>query len=62
MKNLSNLPIGDLLSSPKQKQRYSDLFETRKIIPSKFLDWEYLSGLNMDFIVDLDNLGLKKYG
>lgn len=59
MENPSNLPIGDLFSTPKQKQRYYELFHTRKVIPSKYLDWNYFSECQMPLITDLENLGLK---
>lgn len=61
VKNPSNEPIGDLLMSPEHKERYSESFENRRVISSKYLDWNYFSGCHMPFIETLDLLGLKKF-
>lgn len=61
MKNPSIQPIGDLLITPEHKERYSESFENRRIISSKFLDWVYFVGCrNMPFVDLLNSLGLKK--
>lgn len=61
VKNLSNQQIGDLLISLEHKERYSQSFENRRIISSKYLDWTYFCGCrNMPFVDNMNSLGLKK--
>lgn len=59
VKNASDLPIDILISSPELRHRYHEYFANRRVLGSKYLDWDYFSGLNMSFITSLDNLGLK---
>lgn len=61
MKNANNQLFGDLLSTLAKKQRYFENFESRKVIPSKFLNWNYFEEKNMAFIDTLKNFGLKNF-
>lgn len=61
VKNPSNQPNGNLLQSPKHKQRYSENVDNHRIISSKYLYWDYFVGCRkMTFVDLLNNLGLKK--
>lgn len=61
VKTPTNQPIGVLLESVEHKDRYYQVFENRKIIPSKYLDWDYFVTCSSMTCIDcLNTLGLKR--
>lgn len=61
VKNAENQPITRLLPSPDLQQRYSEHFENRKVLGSKFLAWDYFTGLGIKFIDLLQNLRIIEF-